>query len=244
MVMTRSTAIGSIVTGSIMLGFAIIAIICGAISASKLSGRAAANAGLWSLCFVVPGVLSILAGVKKNSLVMAFALFFNIIAVIVSSVASVILIIIVILMNEVRSSGDYSCSDVGDQCYCTSTSIYSDYNSVRWNMKCDDIDTVYSVFVAVLVVYIILTIVTFTASIFGCMGTCCAPRDPVVVMTTGVPVHNAGAVVVTSNQSSIQQGYAHGYVAQPMPSQAPGYGYGAQPPPVYATHENKVALAN
>ncbi|XP_046857208.1 uncharacterized protein LOC124450627 isoform X5 [Xenia sp. Carnegie-2017] len=239
MVMTRSTAIGSIVTGSILLGFAIIAVICGAISASKLSGRAAANTGLWSLYLAVPGILSIVAGVKKNSSVMAFALFFNIIAVIVSSVASVVLIIIVILMNEVRSSGHYSCLDVGDQCICTSTSI--DYS---WNMKCDDIDTVYSVFVAVLVVYIILTIVTFTASIFGCMGTCCAPRDPVVVMTTGVPVHNAGAVVVTSNQSSIQQGYAHGYVAQPMPSQAPGYGYGAQPPPVYATHENKVALAN
>ncbi|XP_046857206.1 uncharacterized protein LOC124450627 isoform X3 [Xenia sp. Carnegie-2017] len=242
MVMTRSTAIGSIVTGSIMLGFAIIAIICGAISASKLSGRAAANAGLWSLCFVVPGVLSILAGVKKNSLVMAFALFFNIIAVIVSSVASVILIIIVVLMNEVRSSGHYSCSDQGDQCYCTSTSIYSYF--VSGNMKCEDIDTVYSVFVAVLVVYIILTIVTFTASIFGCMGTCCAPRDPVVVMTTGVPVHNAGAVVVTSNQSSIQQGYAHGYVAQPMPSQAPVYGYGDQTPPFYTTYENKVLLAN
>ena len=63
-------------------------------------------------------------------------------------------------------------------------------------------------------------------------------------MTTGVPVHNAGTVVVTSNQSSIQQGYAHGYVAQPMPSQAPGYGHGDQPPPFYTTYDNKVLLAN
>ena len=49
MVMTRSTAIGSIVTGSILLGFAVISVICGAISASKMSGAAAASAGLWSL---------------------------------------------------------------------------------------------------------------------------------------------------------------------------------------------------
>ncbi|XP_046857210.1 uncharacterized protein LOC124450630 [Xenia sp. Carnegie-2017] len=107
-------------------------------------------------------------------------------------------------------------------------------------MKCDDIDTVYSVFVAVLVIYIILTIITFIASIIGCMGTCCAPRDPVVVVTPGVPVQDAGAVVVTSNQSSIQPGY----VVQPMPSQVPGYGYGVQPPPLQTTYVNKVALSN
>ena len=49
MVMTRSTAIGSIVTGSILLVCGIIVVICGAVSASKLSGMAAASAGLWSL---------------------------------------------------------------------------------------------------------------------------------------------------------------------------------------------------
>ena len=49
MVMSRSTAVGSVVTGSIMLGFAILAVICGAISANKLSGEVAASAGLWSL---------------------------------------------------------------------------------------------------------------------------------------------------------------------------------------------------
>ena len=47
--MTRSTAVGSIVTGSIMLIFAIVTVICGAVSAGKLSGEVAASAGLWSL---------------------------------------------------------------------------------------------------------------------------------------------------------------------------------------------------
>jgi hypothetical protein len=42
-------------------------------------------------------------------------------------------------------------------------------------MKCSDIDAVYSLFIAALVAYIILTVTSFTASIFGCRGTCCAP---------------------------------------------------------------------
>ena len=49
MVMSRSTAVGSIVTGIIILTFAVVTVICGAISANKLSGQAAASAGLWSL---------------------------------------------------------------------------------------------------------------------------------------------------------------------------------------------------
>ncbi|CAB4044397.1 Hypothetical predicted protein, partial [Paramuricea clavata] len=69
MVMSRSTAVGSIVTGSIMLGFAILAVICGAISASKLSGEVAASAGLWSLYFAVPGILCIVAGATKSGIV-------------------------------------------------------------------------------------------------------------------------------------------------------------------------------
>ena len=40
---------GSIVVGSIMLCFAIATVICGAIASKKLSGQAAASAGLWSL---------------------------------------------------------------------------------------------------------------------------------------------------------------------------------------------------
>ena len=40
---------GSIVTGSIMLCFAIATVICGAITMKKFSGQAAASAGLWSL---------------------------------------------------------------------------------------------------------------------------------------------------------------------------------------------------
>ena len=49
MVMTRSTAVSTIVVGSIELTFAIITVVCGAISSKKLSDQPFASAGLWSL---------------------------------------------------------------------------------------------------------------------------------------------------------------------------------------------------
>ncbi|XP_028399525.1 uncharacterized protein LOC114522938 [Dendronephthya gigantea] len=231
MVMTRSTAVGSIVTGSIMLGFAIITVICGAISSSKLSGATAASVGLWALYFAVPGVLTIVAGASKNTIVMGFALFFNIIAVIISTIATIVLIVFTAAMNEVikyKNRTSYGCHPTDDdRCKCKYGDEY-DIRDETYDMKCSDLDTIYSVFIACLVIFIIITITCFAASIFGCMGTCCAPVDPVVVVTTGVPVQSAGGTVVvaTNQSSSVQHGYPGG-----MP---PAYGYG-QPtqPPAY-----------
>ncbi|XP_028411966.1 uncharacterized protein LOC114534695 [Dendronephthya gigantea] len=209
MVMSRCTAVGSIVTGCIMLGFAIITVICGAVSASKLSGEIAATAGLWSLYYAVPGILTIVAGATKRSVVMGFALFFNIIAVIVSLGASVALTILTILLNEVKDE-NLVCVSHGDTCTCS--------DSVSWNMHCEDFDTIHILTIVCLVFFIILTITTFTASIFGCLGTCCAPTDPIVVVTAG-DQPPGGTVVVASNQSS---SFQHGYPGG-MP---PAYGYG------------------
>ena len=49
MAMAKSIEVGSIVTGSIMLFFAAIIVICGAVVAHKLTGEATAWIGLWSL---------------------------------------------------------------------------------------------------------------------------------------------------------------------------------------------------
>ena len=160
---------------------------------------------------------------------MGFALFFNILAVIISAVASVVLIIFTSLVSEVI---DYSnrhggCQTVGDMCQCRyndagdeidckykyknvkrsmwqyksiqiycivvgsyilkihseiiaiSTTVLASITTVRkystGNMNCDDLDTLRTIIIVVLIVYIILTVTTFIASIFGCMGTCCAP---------------------------------------------------------------------
>ncbi|CAB4037191.1 Hypothetical predicted protein [Paramuricea clavata] len=133
---------------------------------------------------------------------MGFALFFNIIAVIIASVASVFLILITAIMKEFQGDYQRSCIEINNRCICYHNN--NDRTSyVEWKMKCSDIDPVYSLFVAALVAYIILAVTSFTASIFGCRGTCCAPVDPIVVVTAGVPVHTGGTVVVSSNQSSM-----------------------------------------
>jgi hypothetical protein len=62
-VMSRNTAIGSLVCGAIMVCFAVVAVICGAISFHKLSDKAATSAGLWSI------YVSFYLLIKKLSLV-------------------------------------------------------------------------------------------------------------------------------------------------------------------------------
>jgi hypothetical protein len=49
---------------------------------------------------------------------MGFALFFNIIAVIISTVASIILIIIIAAVNEFVGDYETNCIDVNDKCTC------------------------------------------------------------------------------------------------------------------------------
>ncbi|XP_028399394.1 uncharacterized protein LOC114522837 [Dendronephthya gigantea] len=148
---------------------------------------------------------------------MGFALFFNIIAVIVSLGASAALTILTILLNEVKD-GNMLCTYHGDTCTCLYRSGSGEVDSVSWNMHCDDFDTIHILIIVCLVAFIILTITTFTASIFGCLGTCCAPADPIVVVTAGVQPPG-GTVVVASNQSS---SFQHGYPGG-MP---PAYGHG------------------
>lgn len=222
MVMSRSTAVGSIVTGSIMLCFAIVTVICGAISAKKLTGQAAASAGLWSLYYAVPGILSIVAGASKNGIVMGFALFFNIIAVILSCAASIVLIIFTAALNQVVAFSDCHPSLDGTRCTCPLSRYDDTDGSETWDIKCSDLNTLHTIMIAMVVVFVILTITTFTASIFGCLGTCCAPVDPVVVVTGGAPAVQAGStVVVATNQSSMMQSGYPGAYGYPQP---PAYG--------------------
>ncbi|CAB3983438.1 Hypothetical predicted protein [Paramuricea clavata] len=69
-----------------------------------------------SLTFTVTGFLTIVAGAKKNSIMMGFAFFLNIIAVIGSTVASIFFISFTFAMNVF----DYHhfCQDIGDDCDC------------------------------------------------------------------------------------------------------------------------------
>ena len=56
---------------------------------------------------------------------MGFSLFFNIIAVIISTAASIVLIIITVAMNEFTGDYNSQCQTIDDQCVCT----YDDHRS-------------------------------------------------------------------------------------------------------------------
>ena len=49
---------------------------------------------------------------------MGFALFFNIIAVVISTAASIVLIIITVVLKEFTGDNRKHCITVGDQCTC------------------------------------------------------------------------------------------------------------------------------
>ena len=51
-----------------------------------------------------------------------------------------------------------------------------------------------------------------------------------MVVTANAPAQSQNTIVVTSNQSSAQQGYFGQPMVQPVSPQSPPYGYGAQPP--------------
>ena len=42
--------------------------------------------------------------------------------------------------------------------------------------KCDDLDAIRSSMAAVTIVYVLIAIFSLTGSIYGCVGTCCAPQ--------------------------------------------------------------------
>ena len=65
---------------------------------------------------------------------MGFALFFNIIAVIVSAAASIVLIIFTIALNEYYSNQN-KCLPISDKCYCSYTDGSGSYDSVTCKYK-------------------------------------------------------------------------------------------------------------
>ena len=42
--------------------------------------------------------------------------------------------------------------------------------------KCDDLDAIRSSMAAVTIVYVLIAIFSLAGSIYGCVGTCCAPQ--------------------------------------------------------------------
>ena len=98
--MTRSVSNVSIVVGIIELVAATVSAIIGVVAVTSYSGHPSASAGIWALVFFIPGVLSIVAGKKKSVMTLAAALFFNIVATVISSVAILVCVSFWIILTH------------------------------------------------------------------------------------------------------------------------------------------------
>ncbi|WP_395241594.1 hypothetical protein, partial [Salmonella sp. s51933] len=89
-------------------------------------------------------------------------------------------------------------------------------DNTKDSRNCSYLDMIRTIMIVLAITFAIEAITSFIGSILGCMGTCCVPAEPVVIITGGVPIHGGSTVVVQSSQSSM-----HGYPA--LPSYAPSY---------------------
>ena len=185
--MTRSVSNVSIVVGIIELVAATVSAIIGVIAVTSYSGHPSASAGIWALVFFIPGVLSIVAGRKKSVMTLAAALFFNIVATVISSVATLVCVSFWIILT--RSGCNYE----------------------NYEFDCDSYHKVFATIVTMTIVMLLLTITSFIGCIIGCAGTCCAPSDPVIITT--VPAQHS-AVIISSQSSSQTQPSYHPMVPQ------------------------------
>ncbi|WP_395239366.1 hypothetical protein, partial [Salmonella sp. s54412] len=107
---------------------------------------------------------------------------------------------------------DAVCTTIDGYCQCATV----DLSTVKFHTNCSYLDMIRTIMIVLAITFAIEAITSFIGSILGCMGTCCVPAEPVVIITGGVPIHGGSTVVVQSSQSSM-----HGYPA--LPSYAPSY---------------------
>ncbi|CAB3986908.1 Hypothetical predicted protein [Paramuricea clavata] len=63
--------------------------------------------------------------------------------------------------------------------------------------SCSDLKIVREATGAVTIFFALFTIVSFVGSIYGCIGTCCARREPTFIVTTG---QQPNTILITATQ--------------------------------------------
>ncbi|CAB4043359.1 Hypothetical predicted protein [Paramuricea clavata] len=107
-------------------------------------------------------------------------------------------------------------------CYCL-------YGGESWGYaaSCSDLKTVREATGAVTIFFALFAIVTLVGSIYGCIGTCCARREPATVIVTTGQQPNTIMITAQAHSASNQQPPPNTVV---MTTQAyPAYSQ--QPPP-------------
>ncbi|XP_046857209.1 uncharacterized protein LOC124450628 [Xenia sp. Carnegie-2017] len=178
---SRSIANGSVVVGVIELVAASVSVVVGIFAMSTYSGHSSSSAGIWVLECLIPGTLSIIAGRTKNIAVFSFALFFNIVGTVVSSVAALLLFSFWTIL-------------VGSGC-----------NHVQYGFDCAVHHKVYAIVVILAVMMIILASTSFIGCIIGCFATCCINTTPVII--TSVPAQTSTIIVTSQTCSQHSQSY-------------------------------------
>ncbi|CAB4020775.1 Hypothetical predicted protein [Paramuricea clavata] len=185
--MSRSVSNVSIIVGIIELVAATVSAIVGVVAVTSYSGHPSNSAGIWALVFLIPGVLSIVAGRTKNIVTLAVALFFNILATVVSSVATLVCVSFWIILT------------------------HSGCNHEQYEFDCSSYPRVFAIIVTMTIVMMILAVTSFTGCVMGCAGTCCAPSEPMIITTIPTP---PSTVIISSQSSSQPQPSYHAMVPQ------------------------------
>ena len=186
MTISRSVSKGLIVTGCSLLVLTLISIICGGVVMSKVTIPAAIySVGLWGFYFAFPGVFCILAGVKKETSLLAVALGTNILGFMVANLG---LFAGAVFWTELTSC------------------VYKRYCLYDHKDIISDLKTVHNSNGAVTIVFAFFAVVTFIGSIYGCLGTCCAQRSDEMV-TTAQP--NTMAMTTQSYPADSRQPLLH-----------------------------------
>lgn len=212
--------------------FALIELICGFIYLSKGGPE---GSGLWSgVGLVIIAILGIVTWIKKNKTVMVFYLVMCILWFIVMIVQVIIALIAWFIWHVIRRVVESECRQIGDTCHCDTSE-----NTPITVHNCDDIKTIESIFLCIVIVGAFAAIFTLAGSIIGCMATCCArPQEANVVV-----VQQPGGYPMTIHQTTVSSQPGYGYPpqqsypgAQPVGAYPPA---GGGPPPDYGLPEKQ-----
>lgn len=189
----KSAGICGIIIG--IIGFALFIVGCLWASYGGDDGN-----GIWcGFLLLLQFALGMVAWLKLNKLAMVFYLVLAILNIILCIVQAAIAALAWLIWAILKGYILTQCSDATGICICTGKEPLK----LRLD-KCDDINTIESFFITMLIVAGIGTVVCFASSIIGCMATCCASQP---ATTNVVVVQQPAAVGVAHAPPPDQQAY-------------------------------------
>ncbi|XP_028402704.1 uncharacterized protein LOC114525522 [Dendronephthya gigantea] len=224
MAMSKGVSVGSMVFGCMLIVTTFISVVSGIVAMSKITRPYAASIGLWGFYFAIPAALSITAGYKKITTLMAVSLGTHILGIIIGIVGTWLAAIFwAILSSRCVFESHRTYRFQQKECYC-------DHYTASFATKCSDLTTVRNATGAVTIMFALSSIICFVGSIYGCIGTCCSPREPVMVVTAG-GLQPPGTVVMTTGTQMTTYPTAQAYPGVVQAQQYPGIQNQQAPPP-------------